>query len=126
MSKRLLLLHGPNLNLLGQRDASMYGSMTLAELEASVRNHAESLGASLDCIQSNVEGELVNALHEAQASCHGIVFNPGGYSHTSVAIQRSPWLVITMRSPMRELLMRKWIQAHGGRRAGNRAGCGGW
>lgn len=87
MSKRLLLLHGPNLNLLGQRDASMYGSMTLAELEASVRKHAESLGATLDCIQSNVEGELVNALHEAQASCHGIVFNPGGYSHTSVALR---------------------------------------
>lgn len=87
MSKRILLLHGPNLNLLGQRDASVYGTMTLDELERTVQDNATALGVEVECIQSNVEGELVNALHDAQATCAGVIFNPGGYSHTSVALR---------------------------------------
>lgn len=87
MSKRILLLHGPNLNLLGQRDVDLYGTLTLAELEDAVRRHASALNVELDCVQSNVEGELINALHDAPSMCHGVVFNPGGYSHTSVALR---------------------------------------
>ena len=87
MSKRILLLHGPNLNLLGQRDASMYGTMTLPELERAVQARASELDVEVECLQSNVEGELVNALHDAQATCTGVIFNPGGYSHTSVALR---------------------------------------
>lgn len=87
MSKRILLLHGPNLNLLGQRDASMYCTMTLPELECAVQARASELDVEVECLQSNVEGELVNALHDAQATCTGVIFNPGGYSHTSVALR---------------------------------------
>ena len=87
MSKRILLLHGPNLNLLGQRDASVYGTMSLPELERAVQVRASEWGVELECLQSNVEGELVNALHDAQATCTGVIFNPGGYSHTSVALR---------------------------------------
>ena len=87
MSKRILLLHGPNLNLLGQRDASMYGTMTLSELERAVQARASEWDVEVECLQSNVEGELVNALHNAQATCTGVIFNPGGYSHTSVALR---------------------------------------
>ena len=87
MSKRILLLHGPNLNLLGQRDVSMYGTMTLPELERAVQARASELDVEVECLQSNVEGELVNALHDAQATCAGVIFNPGGYSHTSVALR---------------------------------------
>ncbi len=87
MNKRLALIHGPNLNLLGQRDPAMYGTLTLAELENAVREHASSRGFELTTFQSNVEGELINALHEAADSCVGIIFNPGGYSHTSVALR---------------------------------------
>ena len=87
MSKRILLLHGPNLNLLGQRDASMYGTMTLPELERAVQARASEWGVEVECLQSNIEGELVNALHDAQATCTGVIFNPGGYSHTSVALR---------------------------------------
>ena len=87
MSKRILLLNGPNLNLLGQRDTEMYGAQTLEALERAVAEHAASLGAEVLNVQSNVEGELINALHDAQAACVGVIFNPGGYSHTSVALR---------------------------------------
>lgn len=87
MSKRILLLNGPNLNLLGQRDASLYGTMTLPELERMVQARASQLGVEVECLQSNVEGELVNALHDAQATCVGVILNPGGYSHTSVSLR---------------------------------------
>ena len=87
MSKRLALIHGPNLNLLGQRDPGMYGTLTLAELEAAVRDHASARGFELSTFQSNVEGELINALHDAAQSCAGVIFNPGGFSHTSVALR---------------------------------------
>lgn len=87
MNNRILLLHGPNLNLLGQRDAVLYGKLTLAELEEAVRSHAATLNVELECVQSNVEGELINALHDAPSTCQGVVFNPGGYTHTSVALR---------------------------------------
>ena len=87
MSTRILLLNGPNLNLLGQRDTAMYGAQTLEALERAVAEYAASLGVEVLNVQSNVEGELINALHYAQDNCVGVVFNPGGYSHTSVALR---------------------------------------
>lgn len=87
MSKRIALIHGPNLNLLGQRDQDMYGSNSLADLEDAVRTQARLLGVELHTFQSNVEGELINALHDAQQDCIGAIINPGGYSHTSVALR---------------------------------------
>lgn len=87
MNKRIALIHGPNLNLLGQRDPNMYGSNTLADLEEAVRTQAQQQGFELRTFQSNVEGELINALHDVQQDCIGVIFNPGGYSHTSVALR---------------------------------------
>ncbi|MDA0999123.1 MAG: 3-dehydroquinate dehydratase [bacterium] len=97
---RILLLNGPNLNLLGTREPEVYGRTTLAELEAALAAHAGEQGVELDCFQSNVEGELVNALQRAggamppsaegpppRGKCAACIFNPGGYTHTSVALR---------------------------------------
>ena len=85
--KKILILHGPNLNLLGVREPEVYGSMTLAELNDALQTIAFESGFELIISQSNVEGELVNSLQEHGFSAHGIVFNPGGYTHTSVALR---------------------------------------
>ncbi len=96
---RILLLNGPNLNLLGKREPEVYGKTTLAELEAALARMAADGGAELECLQSNVEGELVDALQRAggakpplndvapSGECAACVFNPGGYTHTSVALR---------------------------------------
>ena len=86
MSK-IALIHGPNLNLLGQRNPQVYGDLTLEKLEAAVAARAAELGAEVQAFQSNHEGELIDALHAAGKSCQGVVFNPGGFSHTSVALR---------------------------------------
>lgn len=84
---KVLVLSGPNLNLLGKREPSVYGSETLADVERAVRVVAEQLECEVVFFQSNVEGELVNRLHEAMGECGAVVFNPGGYTHTSVALR---------------------------------------
>src|ERR1044071_7458112 len=84
---RVLFLNGPNLNLLGHREPSVYGKMTLADIEARVRGRANSLGASVDFRQSNSEGELVNWIQEAKGQFEVIVINAAGYTHTSVALR---------------------------------------
>lgn len=81
---KILLLNGPNLNLLGIRDTSVYGSKTFEEYFSELKS--EFSGVELTYYQSNVEGELVNKLHEVGFSYDGVVFNAGGYTHTSVAI----------------------------------------
>jgi 3-dehydroquinate dehydratase-2 len=83
----IAILHGPNLNLLGQRDRAIYGSTTLAEIDRELARRAKLRSARVRCLQSNVEGELVDAIHAARADCAAIVINPGGYTHTSVAIR---------------------------------------
>lgn len=85
--RRVLVIHGPNLNLLGSRDPSLYGSATLAEIDDRLRARAQARGAEVDCVQSNLEGEIVTHVQGARGRYQAIVINPGGYSHTSVAIR---------------------------------------
>lgn len=98
--KKILILHGPNLNLLGVREPEVYGSMTLAELNDALQTIAFEGGFELIISQSNVEGELVNSLQEHGFSAHGVVFNPGGYTHTSVALRDA---VSAIASPVIEV-----------------------
>lgn len=84
---KIALVHGPNLNLLGQRNPEVYGNLTLEQLEAAVAERAAERGAEVEAFQSNHEGELIDALHAAGKSCQGVIFNPGGFSHTSVALR---------------------------------------
>lgn len=82
----LLILNGPNLNLLGTRQPEIYGRTTLADIEALCAVEAESLGLSVVCLQSNHEGALIDAVHAARGQHDGIVLNAGAYTHTSVAL----------------------------------------
>lgn len=86
MAKRVLILNGPNLNLLGTREKTVYGSETLADVEAMCRKSCESLHLSCDFRQSNHEGELVDWIQSARKTADAIIINPAAYSHTSVAI----------------------------------------
>jgi 3-dehydroquinate dehydratase-2 len=86
-ARRVLVLHGPNLNLLGQREPEVYGDLTLEELDRRIASRAEELGIEIRAEQSNLEGELVSKIQEADGWADAILLNPGGYSHTSVAIR---------------------------------------
>lgn len=83
----ILVLHGPNLNLLGSREPGVYGTLTLAEINSAVSALADELGAAVTIIQSNSESTLIDAIHSAAASCDGILINPAAYTHTSIAIR---------------------------------------
>ena len=83
---KILLLHGPNLNLLGTRQPHIYGRHTLDALVALARNRAHALGASLTHFQSNHEGALIDEIHKAQSTQNGIIINAGAYTHTSIAL----------------------------------------
>lgn len=83
----ILVLNGPNLNLLGTREPDIYGKMTLSELESFCHTSGEVLGLEVSCNQSNHEGELVGWIQQARDSAQGLVLNPAGYSHTSVALR---------------------------------------
>ena len=84
---RILVLHGPNLNLLGQREPEIYGSQTLAEIDARLVATAAARGVALDSFQSNGEGELVTRIQEARGRYDYILINPAAYTHTSVALR---------------------------------------
>ncbi|WP_372890834.1 type II 3-dehydroquinate dehydratase [Rhodosalinus sp.] len=83
---RALILNGPNLNRLGQREPGVYGRVTLAEIEALVRDHAARHDVDIETLQSNHEGALIDAIHRAADTADGIVLNAGAYTHTSVAL----------------------------------------
>jgi 3-dehydroquinate dehydratase-2 len=83
----LLLLNGPNLNLLGQREPGIYGSGTLVSIEDGLRQEATAAGAVLECFQSNFEGALVERIHQAMGASQGILINAGAYTHTSIALR---------------------------------------
>jgi 3-dehydroquinate dehydratase II len=85
-ARRVLVLNGPNLNMLGTREPAIYGAQTLADIEALCRSEAERLGLELTFKQSNHEGELVTFIQGALGTAEAIIINPAGYSHTSVAI----------------------------------------
>ena len=86
MSAHILIVNGPNLNMLGAREPEIYGTETLADIEKKCKDHGEKLGLTIDFIQSNIEGELVTAIQNAAITHHGLLINAGAYTHTSIAL----------------------------------------
>lgn len=87
MTTTIQVLHGPNLNLLGQREVSIYGNLTLSDIEARLNEYAKQQNVTLRTLQSNHEGTLIDALHEARGWAAGIVINAGALTHTSIALR---------------------------------------
>lgn len=87
MSRKLLIIHGPNLNLLGLREPEVYGHLTLEEINQRLQEFAAAREAKLEIVQSNHEGEIIDAIHRAREWAEGIVINPGAYTHYSYAIR---------------------------------------
>ena len=97
---RILVMHGPNLNLLGEREPDIYGRQTLAELDAEIVATGTGLGAVVECFQSNHEGEVLDRLQQIPEDCRGVILNPGGWTHTSVALRDA---VAAVRVPVIEV-----------------------
>ena len=86
MTKKILIINGPNLNLLGDREQSKYGKITLEEVRKNCESHSKSIGLQIKFEQSNIEGEIVTMIQNAKNEFNGIIINAAGYTHTSVAI----------------------------------------
>jgi 3-dehydroquinate dehydratase-2 len=97
---KIMVINGPNLNLLGQREPAVYGSRTLKEIEESLRKLGAESGVDVACFQSNIEGELVEALQRAGPTDDGVILNAGAYTHTSVAVRDA---VSAIRIPVVEV-----------------------
>lgn len=82
----VIILNGPNLNLLGTREPEVYGSKTLDAIAAECDEHAGEIGLTIDFRQTNDEGEMISILHEARTTCDGVIINPAAYGHTSIAL----------------------------------------
>jgi len=85
--KKILVIHGPNLNLLGKRETDIYGQVTMEEINKQISKLASELGVSVDFFQSNSEGELVSEIQKAMGNYEALVINPGAYTHTSIALR---------------------------------------
>ena len=85
--KKILVIHGPNLNLLGERETNIYGRETLGSINLKIAQKAESRGINCEIFQSNSEGALIDKLHEARKTCDGVIINAGAYTHYSYAIR---------------------------------------
>ena len=107
MQPRILIVNGPNLNKLGEREPEIYGSTTLPEIEEMCRKEAGKLGLSVDSWQSNVEGEIVTKIQDAGKSYQGLIINGGAYTHTSIAIMdallylKIPVIEVHLSNPLR-------------------------
>ena len=84
---KILVIHGPNLNMLGMREPDIYGHQTLGEIDAALQAKAEQLGLHMETFQSNHEGDIVDNIQQSHDSFHGIIINPAAYTHTSIAIR---------------------------------------
>ncbi len=87
MDRKILIIHGPNLNLLGEREPEIYGSDTMESINAEIQKQAQTLGITCSFFQSNHEGEIIDEIHNARKSFSGIIINPGAYTHYSYAIR---------------------------------------
>ena len=87
MNNKIIIVNGPNLNLLGEREQSQYGSTTFKDLKENCLNKSNEIGIKLEFVQSNIEGELVNLIQDARKKYDGIIINAAGFTHTSVAIR---------------------------------------
>ena len=85
--KKILVIHGPNLNLLGRREPDIYGHQSLAEINEQLLEQGRNLGIEIETFQSNHEGAIVDRIQQAISTCHGVIINPAAYTHTSVAIR---------------------------------------
>jgi 3-dehydroquinate dehydratase-2 len=91
--KKIMVIHGPNLNMLGKREPDVYGTATLEDVNKMLAQRAAELGLAIEVLQSNHEGELVDKIQAAAAICSGMIINPAAYTHTSVAIKDALMLV---------------------------------
>ena len=92
---RILVMHGPNLNMLGQREAAVYGDATLSDMNVAMKSLADDLGVEIETFQSNHEGELVDKLQQSKGQVDGIVINPAAFTHTSIAL-RDAFLAVSI------------------------------
>lgn len=97
---QIMLLNGPNLNMLGKREPSVYGYQTLADIELKLANIAQELDATLTCFQSNSEADLIDKLHSSMDNIDGVIINPAAFTHTSVALRDA---ILTVSIPFIEV-----------------------
>ena len=100
MTKKILIINGPNLNLLGEREESKYGKVTLEEVKKNCESHGKSIGVEIKFDQSNIEGEIVTMIQEARKDSDGLIINAAGFTHTSVAIHDA---LLIFKNPIIEL-----------------------